>query len=751
MSRPVLGTPQRAALWLGVLALLLRLLYLYEAADSLFFEVPVVDAKSYVDGALELSSSSWLGPSRPFWQPPLYPYILGLIYSICGPGVWAPHLLQALVGAGICALLYLIAYRVFPPSVALGAALAATVYGPLIYFGGELLPTLLGIGLDLLLVYVLLGRMSDKELTPKRWLLAGVLLGLSALAVANALLFLPMSLLWLAWTHHRAGTETRRILLNGGLLLLGSGLIIAPVTARNYFVGADWVLISSNAGVNFYIGNNPDYEQTVNIRPGQQWSELVEMPERVAGIETASAKARFFFAQSFEFARREPVAFLGLTLRKFYLFWRGDEIRRNLDLYWARQDSLLLSALLWQGLGLAFPFGLVGPLALFGWFSFWRQPAGGTPQGRLLALLPLVYMLSVVLFFVTSRYRLPAVPFLLLFAAYGVHSIRHSNRRFRSLAVVIVLGVICNIGAAPVAAEADTQQHFWQGYAYEKKAMPINAMEEYRRVLHRESDHRGALLALAQLHNRQQEHDEAARLYESYLREHSEADPVRYLLGTTYLQTKRYAKAIGVYEALLLSRPDWARLHGELAYAYLMDGRREQALGAYRRTLEIRPDSSVVRYQLARLYESLGDRATATAELRHLVQQAPQQAEYRIHLANLLVQQETAPAEAEDLLREAVELEPKSAAAHWGLGLLLARQQRYEPALPHFERLLVLESDIALVHRCLGNLYQRLGRQQDSAQHFQRAAQITREGEVRRVAEAQIRSQVEQLMGSAAP
>ena len=43
---------------------------------------------------------------------------------------------------------------------------------------------------------------------------------------------------------------------------------IAPVTLRNYAIGGDAVLISSNAGINFYLGNNPEYQRTVNIRPG---------------------------------------------------------------------------------------------------------------------------------------------------------------------------------------------------------------------------------------------------------------------------------------------------------------------------------------------------------------------------------------------------------------------------------------------------------------------------------------------------
>ena len=259
--------------------------------------------------------------------------------------------------------------------MAFGAGLAATFYGPLIYFGGELLPTIPAIVLNLLLLLHL-----SRQPSPARWpyLVSGLLLGICALAVANILLFLPFLLFYLWSTSKRAHIALSRILQQGVLLLLGCGLLIAPVALRNYLVGGDLVLISHNAGINFYIGNNPDYDHTVNIRPGQDWIHLIESPEREAGIERPSSKSRFFFARSWAYIADAPLDYLKLLGRKLYLFWHGDEIRRNLDPYFARRDSTLLQVLLWK-FGLAFPFGLVGPFALLGLAFFWVQQRSPYP------------------------------------------------------------------------------------------------------------------------------------------------------------------------------------------------------------------------------------------------------------------------------------------------------------------------------------------------------------------------------------
>ena len=69
--------------------------------------------------------------------------------------------------------------------------------------------------------------------------------------------------------------------------------------------------------------------------------------------------------------------------------------------------------------GRVFHFGVLAPLALLGVLLTWNQ------RGRiwLLHLLLVLYMASVVMFYVVARYRFPMVPFLVLFAAAGLAGI----------------------------------------------------------------------------------------------------------------------------------------------------------------------------------------------------------------------------------------------------------------------------------------------------------------------------------------
>ncbi|MGE4607974.1 MAG: hypothetical protein AAEJ52_14625, partial [Myxococcota bacterium] len=91
-------------------------------------------------------------------------------------------------------------------------------------------------------------------------------------------------------------------------------------------------------------------------------------------------------------------------------------------------------------------FGVWIPLALFGvWASSsrWREIA-------LLYLLPVTYAASVVAFYIMARYRLPLVPFLLLFGAVGLCEaprIWRSTGRTKLamvMAVIAIVAIVCN-------------------------------------------------------------------------------------------------------------------------------------------------------------------------------------------------------------------------------------------------------------------------------------------------------------------
>ena len=139
--------------------------------------------------------------------------------------------MQAVLGSVNCVLIYFLGRRLFSSAVGFAAAGLAAIYGPLIFFDAEFLPSVLAVFLDLLLLLSLLWATSGGYL---RRLVPGLLFGLAALCVANILLFLPFALGWLLWQD--ANLPWKQRLLRTVPLLLGALLVIAPVSLRNYLV-----------------------------------------------------------------------------------------------------------------------------------------------------------------------------------------------------------------------------------------------------------------------------------------------------------------------------------------------------------------------------------------------------------------------------------------------------------------------------------------------------------------------------------
>src|SRR5262249_43822917 len=93
-------------------ALLVRLIHVWQIRRSPYYAMLLGDSRGYDDWARQIAAGDWLGHDV-FYQAPLYPYLLGLIYSVAGHHLLVVRVVQALIGSASCALLALAAARLF--------------------------------------------------------------------------------------------------------------------------------------------------------------------------------------------------------------------------------------------------------------------------------------------------------------------------------------------------------------------------------------------------------------------------------------------------------------------------------------------------------------------------------------------------------------------------------------------------------------------------------------------------------------
>ncbi len=388
--------------------LLLRLLHLYFVADQPFVARLAMDSLEYDRWALRILAGEWR-PAEPFFQAPLYPYLLALLYRLLGHQlVWVYGLQILAAGAGLVALAKA-GERLGGKSLGLVAAAGGAFYGPFVFYEVQLLKESLAVTTVCWLLWRLLAAWEQSN--PRNWFWVGVLAGVLALLRENALLVFPGLLLLAVLTR-----SPRQQLSRLGAGLAGFLLVLAPSSLHNAATGGGFLPTTFQGGVNFYIGNNPQANGGYQpIAVGKQVPTFERRePIRIAEQETgrslsASEVSRYWQGKSLAWARSEPADFLALQAKKLGLFWSWYEEPDAVDYYHFRALSPVLRLPLLE-------FGGVSLLALLGlWLS----------RSKLRAFAPvwlfvLLWTASTVVFFLFARYRLPVLPALLLLAAVPI-------------------------------------------------------------------------------------------------------------------------------------------------------------------------------------------------------------------------------------------------------------------------------------------------------------------------------------------
>lgn len=422
---------------LFLLAMTVKIAFAFLATDPIHFQ-------KYPYFAQRLAQGVDIG-ERLLDLSPFYLYATVLFFKIFGPSWDVLALLQVFLGSLTCLIVCLLGARLFGPATGIIAALLLMLYGNVTLIELTLEPEVFVLFFNTLAVWALLwaGDRHPHPLRSWRWLLAGILIGLSAITKANGLLILPGAMVWI-WLFVRTRRDR---LAAAAALLIGVALLIGPVTLRNYILFQDFVLITADGGKVFFHGNGPGATGLERADlPDQGFREEQQTEPDYAHTlfrETARAESKialkpsgcsaYWYNRTLKQIYTEPMAALLLMGKKFCFFWNRYEAH---DLDTTYKNSLTIQDWPLLTMGTLSALGLLGMVLPLG---SWRRTFP-------LYWMVLIALLSVMLFFTASRYRLPAVPFLSLFAAHSLmkwfHLVREGKIVKAALGLILLSGLL---------------------------------------------------------------------------------------------------------------------------------------------------------------------------------------------------------------------------------------------------------------------------------------------------------------------
>lgn len=552
-----------------LLAVALRLVWFRELSSDPVASFPVQDAEYHHYWAKGLATGEWNPPNgyadpeirtTPFFRPPGYPYFLGLIYKIFGAKVLAGIAVQMLLGLLNVWLVFLAGKKLFNDAAGLIAAFLASVWWIFIFSEGTLLdPTLHAT--FLLLTVLSLIQLEGRALSRPAsiWLIvSGLLLGITCLIRPTTLLMIPVCAAWIIWISK--GWRIRAACI----FILAAASAIAPATIRNLTKGHDRVLISSNAGLMFYMGNS---EGATGLTGTAALNELQSGKYRSCFDYAAFVKklglrenrpmkhseaSAFLTARTLEIIRKDPIQFAARTGQRLFAYLRPAEISHNHEMHFSRMNSPLL-----RNLPGSFPLLLA--LSLTGLILCIRTNRQ-RPGFILVALFIVMHFATLIPFVFSSQYRIAILPLMMLFAGVALHDIglKIIARDTRAaLPAIIGATAVYFAGSWGAAAPSTLSQwHYQQAVAYERLNRPDEAVRHYQAMLKIEP-------ANAWAHG---------------------------ALGRHYAEQGRLREALAHFSQALASMPDYPKARSQMASVLYLSGRKREGLSELNIVLKQDPD-----------------------------------------------------------------------------------------------------------------------------------------------------------------
>ena len=619
---PTVGVPALAAIF--ATALIVRLVHVWQLGASPFADLLLGDSAGYDRWARELAAGDWLG-SEVFYQAPLYPYLLGVVYAVLGSDVTVVRVCQTVLGAGSAVLLAAAGGRFFSPRVGIAAGVVLALYAPAIFVDATLQKSVVDVFLLTGLLW-LVSRTLDGAPAARRWLGIGALLGALCLTREHALLLVAALGVWLRLDRR----ERRDWLRQAALVAAGVAIVLAPVALRNGVVGGEWHLTTSQFGPNFYIGNNAEADGAYRpLRYGRgdaafERDDATALAEAAVGRDlTPAAVSRYWVGRALDDVVAAPGRWLRLLVRKTALTFNAVEVIDTESQYAHAEHSLPLAATGWLT-----HFGVLVPLAAVGIAVTWPQRRRLLPLYLMLGL----YAASVIAFYVFARYRYPLAPFLVLFAAAGGDHLVGVARRTAVLArppLVAAVVLLCAAGANwPLLSKSHMRAASYNNLAtaYRERGDLPRAIALYETALTLDENYAqahsnvGSALAASGKPERAIEHYRRA----------IEIDPgtgdLRYNYGNALLAANLHAEAAEQFRFAVEAWPEDAEAHNNLGIALASAGRMADAAEAFREAVRLDPAGALAHRNLGIALEELGDADGAQrhyAEAQRLEAEAP--------------------------------------------------------------------------------------------------------------------------------
>jgi tetratricopeptide (TPR) repeat protein len=592
-------SPGREIYWALAVLCLALVIRIYH--QHTLYGDPVRTALAPDEQAYEILADQGTAPpnaSPGYFLNPILPIVISAADIFSHKPLAAVRWLNAVLGSLSCLFIFLLSRRYVSLWGSLFMAGVIAFYGPLIFLEGKILATNIAVFLVTLSLYLYQTAREKNGLN--NGIVGGLAMGTALWARPNLLFVWPF--LWLDPLIR--DRNRRKIVIGFQSAFLVMFLLMS---VRNSFLAGDLIIGTGSAGVNFYLGNHEGSiggytpVEGVSDNPMYSASEFKAKAENLTGKEmTFAGSDRFWLKAGLKYLTEDIGRAVRLWLRKIYLIVTPVEIPQNISYSAEKTDYPLLKLPLFTYI-ILFPLGATGMImALRKWREYYP----------LYALL-FGYSLSLIVLFVTGRYRMLLVPSLAVFGAVCIDRIIHTTRRDLAgrgwIWIALPLAIAAVLYATQPRANPDFEKAWlWynRGSYFESAGKENLALYAYRKSLSYNVEFPRTVdsynnLGIMLLKNGRIEEGK------KYLLEAIALNPRNFRahlnLGNAFFIQQQYGAALDHYKEALSIRNNYAYAWRNLGLSYNKLDSLDAAVNAFENAVRLNPGDSVSIKMIERL------------------------------------------------------------------------------------------------------------------------------------------------------
>ncbi len=407
--------------FLFLIAFTIRMIYLSEFShkNPMFDTIPEsVDYSNFDHGAISFANGDLLARGQNNNYAPLYKYFLGTIYTLFGRNFYIIYSIQFAMGAFSAVLIYLIAKDLFGFRAGVISFLCFAFYSPQIIYEGIILRAAFISFLGVLSFYLL--SYLRISLSIERLIISTLALSLFIQARPNVILCLPFVCIFFykIFSSLKPKDKVRYWLVFSSTLFLS----FIPLLTQCYLVHGKFVFFDASGPIAFISGNLISYSgvgfDAASLEDYRKQNVLGFLP---------------YFNFLLNHIQEDFIGFIKLYFRKLYFFLNDFEAPTNVSIYLYRELSNTLKLLLGH-------FSFFSSLGIIGMILAFQN----RKKALLLYFFAVSLTISILIFHNAARYRIPVVPYFIIFSSYTIDLILSwiSKRRYKKAAFTIFAAIV---------------------------------------------------------------------------------------------------------------------------------------------------------------------------------------------------------------------------------------------------------------------------------------------------------------------